>query len=108
MTHPLYPLMLAPLDLGFTQLKNRVLMGSMHTGLEEFPDGMKRMAAFYAERAKGGVGMICVGYAGSPASTAMIAESAARRSPGGIARYCLPQFAALRFIMAPPPKCVSI
>src|SRR5512137_800309 len=53
--------MLAPLDLGFTTLKNRVLMGSMHTGLEEAPDGYARMAAFYAERAKGGVGLIVTG-----------------------------------------------
>jgi 2,4-dienoyl-CoA reductase (NADPH2) len=46
--------MLAPLDLGFTTLKNRVLMGSMHVGLEEAPNGFERMAAFYAERARRG------------------------------------------------------
>ncbi len=56
-----YPNLLAPLDLGFTQLKNRVLMGSMHTGLEEAPDGYERMAAFYAARARGGVGLIVTG-----------------------------------------------
>ena len=56
-----YPHLLAPLDLGFTTLKNRVLMGSMHTGLEEAPDGYARMAAFYAERARGGVGLIVTG-----------------------------------------------
>jgi 2,4-dienoyl-CoA reductase (NADPH2) len=56
-----YPHLLSPLDLGFTTLKNRVLMGSMHTGLEEAPDGYARMAAFYAERAKGGVGLIVTG-----------------------------------------------
>src|SRR5512143_3881540 len=56
-----YPHLLAPLDLGFTTLANRVLMGSMHTGLEEAPDGYARMAAFYAERAKGGVGLIVTG-----------------------------------------------
>lgn len=56
-----YPNLLAPLDLGFTQLKNRVLMGSMHTGLEESKDGHYRMAAFFAERAKGGVGLIVTG-----------------------------------------------
>lgn len=50
-----------PLDLGFTTLKNRVLMGSMHTGLEEEKNGFERMAAFYAERAKGGVGLIVTG-----------------------------------------------
>ncbi|MBE7637864.1 FAD-dependent oxidoreductase [Sneathiella sp. P13V-1] len=56
-----YPNLFAPLDLGFTQLKNRVLMGSMHTGLEEADDGFERMAAYFAERAAGGVGMIITG-----------------------------------------------
>ena len=56
-----YPHLLAPLDLGFTTLKNRVLMGSMHTGLEEIADGHGRMAAFYGERAAGGVGLIVTG-----------------------------------------------
>ena len=56
-----YPHLLAPLDLGFTTLKNRVLMGSMHTGLEDIPDSHDRMAAFYAARAKGGVGLIVTG-----------------------------------------------
>ncbi|MEG0482913.1 MAG: NADPH-dependent 2,4-dienoyl-CoA reductase [Acinetobacter sp.] len=56
-----YPHLLAPLDLGFTTLKNRVLMGSMHVGLEEVPGGYERMAAFYAERAAGGVGLIVTG-----------------------------------------------
>ncbi|ATM94359.1 2,4-dienoyl-CoA reductase [Yersinia frederiksenii] len=56
-----YPHLLAPLDLGFTTLKNRVLMGSMHTGLEELPDGPQRLAVFYAERAAGGVGLIVTG-----------------------------------------------
>ncbi|WP_180097579.1 MULTISPECIES: NADPH-dependent 2,4-dienoyl-CoA reductase [unclassified Acinetobacter] len=56
-----YPNLLAPLDLGFTTLKNRVLMGSMHVGLEEAPGGYERMAAFYAERAKGGVALIVTG-----------------------------------------------
>lgn len=56
-----YPHMLQPLDLGFTTLRNRVLMGSMHTGLEEAPGGHERMAAFFAERAKGGVGLIVTG-----------------------------------------------
>lgn len=59
MTH--YPLMTAPLDLGFTTLKNRVIMGSMHVGLEEVENGFERMAAFYAERARGGVGLIVTG-----------------------------------------------
>lgn len=61
MPHALYPHLLAPLDLGFTTLKNRVLMGSMHTGLEEAPNGFERMAAFYAERAAGGVALIVTG-----------------------------------------------
>ena len=56
-----YPHLLAPLDLGFTTLPNRVLMGSMHTGLEEAPDGFARMAAFYAERARGGAALIVTG-----------------------------------------------
>ncbi|MEQ1291642.1 NADPH-dependent 2,4-dienoyl-CoA reductase [Acinetobacter johnsonii] len=56
-----YPHLLAPLDLGFTTLKNRVLMGSMHVGLEEVEGGYYRMAAFYAERAAGGVGLIVTG-----------------------------------------------
>jgi 2,4-dienoyl-CoA reductase (NADPH2) len=55
-----YPHLLAPLDLGFTQLKNRVLMGSMHTGLEETGD-WQRVAAFYGARARGGVGLIVTG-----------------------------------------------
>lgn len=50
-----------PLDLGFTQLKNRLLMGSMHTGLEEDKDSLHRLAAFYRERALGGVGLIVTG-----------------------------------------------
>jgi 2,4-dienoyl-CoA reductase (NADPH2) len=50
-----------PLDLGFTQLKNRLLMGSMHTGLEEDKDSLQRLAAFYRERAQGGVGLMVTG-----------------------------------------------
>ncbi|MEU7006386.1 NADPH-dependent 2,4-dienoyl-CoA reductase [Streptomyces sp. NPDC046332] len=56
-----YPHLLSPLDLGFTTLPNRVLMGSMHVGLEETENGFERMAAFYAERARGGVGLIVTG-----------------------------------------------
>ncbi|MBU3825407.1 MAG: NADPH-dependent 2,4-dienoyl-CoA reductase [Candidatus Oceanisphaera merdipullorum] len=56
-----YPHLLAPLDLGFTQLKNRVIMGSMHTGLEEEKGGFQKLAAFYRERAEGGVGLIITG-----------------------------------------------
>ena len=70
-----YPNMLKPLDLGFTTLKNRVLMGSMHVGLEEAKDGFARMAAFYAERAAGGVGLIVTG--------GIAPNDRARPMPGG-------------------------
>lgn len=56
-----YPKLLEPLDLGFTTLKNRVLMGSMHTMLEDIDGGIPRLAAFYAERARGQVGLIVTG-----------------------------------------------
>lgn len=86
MTHPLYSNLLKPLDLGFTTLKNRVLMGSMHTGLEELPNGHERMAAFYAERARGGAALMVTGgiapnEAGGVAdqSAAMTTEEDARR-----------------------------
>ncbi|MFP5486038.1 MAG: FAD-dependent oxidoreductase, partial [Gammaproteobacteria bacterium] len=72
-----FPHMLAPLDLGFTTLKNRVLMGSMHVGLEEAKDGFQRMAAFYAERARGGVGLIVTG--------GIAPNDRARPMPGGAA-----------------------
>jgi 2,4-dienoyl-CoA reductase (NADPH2) len=72
-----YPHLLAPLDLGFTTLKNRVLMGSMHVGLEEAKDGFARMAAFYAERARGGVGLIVTG--------GIAPNERARPMPGGAA-----------------------
>ncbi len=56
-----YPHLLAPLDLGFTTLKNRVLMGSMHTGLEDRAKHFPRLAAYFAERARGGVGLMVTG-----------------------------------------------
>ncbi len=56
-----FPYLLKPLDLGFTQLKNRVLMGSMHTGLEEEKGGFEKLAVFYKERVEGGVGLIVTG-----------------------------------------------
>ncbi|MBL6598780.1 MAG: NADPH-dependent 2,4-dienoyl-CoA reductase, partial [Alphaproteobacteria bacterium] len=56
-----FPHLLSPLQVGTTTLKNRILMGSMHTGLEEAPDGYARMAAFYAERARGGVALMVTG-----------------------------------------------
>jgi len=59
--HPHYPHLFESLNLGFTQLPNRVLMGSMHLGLEEEKHGFEKLAAFYAERAAGGVGLIVTG-----------------------------------------------
>ena len=56
-----YPHLLAPLDLGFTTLKNRVLMGSMHTGLEDDAKDFPKLAAYFAERARGGVGLMITG-----------------------------------------------
>lgn len=61
MTHSTYPHLLAPLDLGFTTLKNRVIMGSMHTGLEDRFYNYGKLAAFYRERARGGAGLIVTG-----------------------------------------------
>ncbi|MCG8311782.1 MAG: NADPH-dependent 2,4-dienoyl-CoA reductase, partial [Pseudomonadales bacterium] len=60
-SHNSYPNMLAPLDLGFTKLRNRVLMGSMHTGLEDRFYNIEKLAAYFAERARGGVGVIVTG-----------------------------------------------
>ncbi|MCF2946906.1 NADPH-dependent 2,4-dienoyl-CoA reductase [Paraglaciecola aquimarina] len=59
--NPYYPHLFQPLDLGFTQLKNRTLMGSMHMGLEEQKGGFEKLASFYAERAAGEVGLIVTG-----------------------------------------------
>lgn len=59
--NPHFPRLFEPLDLGFTVLPNRVLMGSMHTGLEEIKGGFERLAAFYAERARGEAGLIVTG-----------------------------------------------
>lgn len=71
-----YPHLFQPLDLGFTTLKNRVLMGSMHTGLEEAPDGFNKLAAFFAERARGGVGLIVTGGIGPNKQAATAAHAA--------------------------------
>ncbi len=70
-----FPHLLSPLDLGFTTLPNRVLMGSMHVGLEEAERGFERMAAFYAARARGGVGLIVTG--------GIAPNDEGRPSPGG-------------------------
>jgi 2,4-dienoyl-CoA reductase (NADPH2) len=56
-----YPHLLEPLDLGFARLRNRVLMGSMHTGLEDDPKKFPRLQRYFAERARGGVGLIVTG-----------------------------------------------
>ena len=85
MSNP-YPKLLSPLDLGFTTLKNRVLMGSMHTGLEDSRKNLPRLADYYAERARGGVGLIVTGgfapnIAGwtKPLGGTLSSSSAARR-----------------------------
>lgn len=59
--HPLYPRLFEPLDLGFCTLRNRVLMGSMHTGLEDKAADFPKLAAYFGERAAGGVGLIVTG-----------------------------------------------
>ena len=61
MTTPPYPHLFQPLNLGFTQLRNRVLMGSMHTGLEDRASDFPKLAAYFAERAAGGTGLIVTG-----------------------------------------------
>jgi len=76
MSHPQYPNIFQPLDLGFTQLKNRVMMGSMHTNLEEAPNGFERQAEFFAERARGGVALIVTGGIG-PSKHAAVFKGAA-------------------------------
>lgn len=70
-----YPNIFQPLDLGFTTLRNRIMMGSMHTGLEEIPGGTTRLAAYFKERAKGGVGLIVTGGYGPNERSATHLES---------------------------------
>ncbi len=72
----MYPKLLTPLDLGFTHISNRVVMGSMHVGLEEQPDGFDHLAQFYAKRAQGGVGLIITGGI-APNTEGQIAEGSA-------------------------------
>ncbi|HHX34957.1 MAG TPA: NADPH-dependent 2,4-dienoyl-CoA reductase [Gammaproteobacteria bacterium] len=81
MSNPHYPHLMSPLDLGFTTLKNRVLMGSMHTGLEERPNGFERMAAYFAERARGGVGLIVTGGIGPNEEGSVYAGAAKLSTP---------------------------
>lgn len=82
-----YPHLLAPLDLGFTTLKNRVLMGSMHVGLEEVPNGFERMADFYAERVRGGVGLIVTGGIAPNPEGGVFAGGAMMVTPEDAARH---------------------
>ncbi|EPF20599.1 2,4-dienoyl-CoA reductase [NADPH] [Cedecea davisae] len=82
-----YSSLLAPLDLGFTTLKNRVLMGSMHTGLEELPDGAERLAAFYAERARHGVALIVTGGIAPSSSGVTIAHGAVLNDKSQLAHH---------------------
>lgn len=81
MSSPHYPHLMAPLDLGFTTLKNRVLMGSMHTGLEERPNGFERMAAYFSERARGGVGLMVTGGIGPNEEGSVYAGAAKLSTP---------------------------
>ena len=85
MNVPPYPHLFQPLDLGFTQLKNRVLMGSMHTGLEEAKNGYERMAAFFGERARGGVGLIVTGGV-APSREGWVAPFSARMTKASHAK----------------------
>lgn len=85
-SHP-YPHLFTPLDLGFTQLKNRVIMGSMHTGLEELPNGQKRTAAYFVERAKGGVSLIVTGGIGPNEEGATHAVSRRLDDPDVLAEH---------------------
>jgi 2,4-dienoyl-CoA reductase (NADPH2) len=82
MPHPLYPHLLSPLDLGAVRLKNRIVMGSMHTGLEELPGGEERLAAFYVERARGEVALIVTGGI-APNTEGCLAQHGAKLTDAG-------------------------
>ena len=84
--HP-YPHLFQPLDLGFSQLKNRVVMGSMHLGLEEAENGFERMATFYAERAAGGVALIVTGGIGPNAEGGVGTGAAIMTTPEEAAEH---------------------
>ncbi|TDO99370.1 NADPH-dependent 2,4-dienoyl-CoA reductase [Marinomonas balearica] len=77
--HATYPNVFTPLDLGFAQLKNRIIMGSMHLGLEEVKGGFEKMAVFYKERAEGGVALIVTGGI-APNSEGAVYQGAAQMS----------------------------
>ena len=87
MSNPHYPHLFQPLDLGFTQLKNRVVMGSMHLGLEEAEHGFERMAAFYAERAAGGAALIVTGGIGPNAEGGVGIGAAVMTTPEEAAEH---------------------
>ena len=87
MSNPHYPRLFQPLDLGFTQLKNRVVMGSMHLGLEEAEHGFERMAAFYAERAAGGAALIVTGGIGPNAEGGVGIGAAVMTTPEEAAEH---------------------
>jgi 2,4-dienoyl-CoA reductase (NADPH2) len=116
--HPNYPLLFTPLDLGFTRLKNRVLMGSMHTGLEEVENSFERLAAYFVERARGGVGMIITGgvppnqEAGFDAKLSTPAEAAQHRLVTDAVHAADPDVKICMQILhmgalAPNPNCVA-
>lgn len=84
-----YPSLFVPLDLGFTTLRNRVLMGSMHTGLEEHPQGAERLAAFYAGRARHGVALIVTGGVAPSPSGVAIAGGAVLNDPSQLPHHRL-------------------
>jgi 2,4-dienoyl-CoA reductase (NADPH2) len=85
-SHP-YPHLFQPLDLGFTTLKNRVLMGSMHTGLEEEPGAHLKLAEYFSERARGGVGLMVTGGIGPNAEGATHAVSRRLDDPDVFAEH---------------------
>jgi 2,4-dienoyl-CoA reductase (NADPH2) len=88
-TQPQFPRLLAPLDLGYARLRNRILMGSMHTGLEDKADDYPKLAAYFAERARGGTGLIVTGGI-APNRAGWVAPFAGKLSVRGeIARHRL-------------------
>lgn len=84
-----YPHLFRPLDLGFTRLKNRVVMGSMHTNLEETPEGFSRLAEFYRLRAAAGVGLIITGGIAPNSSGVIFAGAASMQTPEDVAKHQL-------------------
>lgn len=89
MTSNPYPYLFQPLNLGFTQLKNRVVMGSMHTNLEEAPEGFSRLAEFYRLRAAAGVGLIITGGIAPNSSGVIFAGAARMQTPEDVAKHQL-------------------